>query len=446
MPATLQASPQKLDELPPDSELSALVQRVAASKQFRLSVRLRDFLLYVGKQSLKEGCPEIHEQDIGTKVFGRPETYDRSQDNIVRVNATELRKRIEVYFTGEGAEEPVVFEIPRGGYRAVFHRRAAVTLPAPDLPVEPGVGHEGSAEVHPAPPPPILRGWWTAVLGATAAVLGIVCLVLLLKLRDSGGAERSLARKPAVSALWATFLEPGREANIVLADASVSLSQDIAGQPMPLQDYLNHEYLRQLDGTELSADRRSDLEQVFHHNLVAFGDVAAAEQIMSLTGHPSNLHLTLSRFFSPDSLKRRSAVLIGGKKANPWVQLFDGEMAFSLDYDTRSFVANRHPRPGEQPMYYPTSDMNGLLGYSVVAFLPNLSHSGDVLILAGTDSDATTAAAEFVTSDEQLSRLRSLLGGGKRFPYFEVLLKTSRLSGTSLNAEPLAFRTYPALK
>ena len=29
------------------------------------------------------------------------------------------------------------------------------------------------------------------------------------------------------------------------------------------------------------------------------------------------------------------------------------------------------------------------------------------------------------------------------FPYFEVLLKTSRLSGTSLSAEMLAYRTYP---
>src|ERR1039458_10139388 len=76
----------------------ALIERVAASEQFSRSVRLRDFLLYVGRQSLKEGCPEIHEQEIGAKVFGRPASYDRGSDNIVRVNATELRKRIELYF------------------------------------------------------------------------------------------------------------------------------------------------------------------------------------------------------------------------------------------------------------------------------------------------------------------------------------------------------------
>src|SRR5580658_6231876 len=106
-------------------ERRALIERVAAGEQFSRSARLRDFLLYVGRQSLKEGCPEIHEQEIGAKVFGRPISYDRSADNIVRVNATELRKRIESYFESNAAHEPLVFEIPRGAYRLVFRRRPA---------------------------------------------------------------------------------------------------------------------------------------------------------------------------------------------------------------------------------------------------------------------------------------------------------------------------------
>ena len=124
---TLAENPAMSDTEPPPSieDRRALIERVAASEQFSRSTRLRDFLLYVGKQSLKEGCPEIHEQEIGARVFGRPASYDRSADNIVRVNATELRKRIESYFESKGANEPLVFEIPRGAYRLVFHRRLA---------------------------------------------------------------------------------------------------------------------------------------------------------------------------------------------------------------------------------------------------------------------------------------------------------------------------------
>jgi hypothetical protein len=125
--ATLAENPALGDAegLPTIEERRALIERVAASEQFSRSTRLRDFLLYVGKQSLKEGCPEIHEQEIGARVFGRPASYDRSADNIVRVNATELRKRIESYFESTGVNEPLLFEIPRGGYRLVFRRRLA---------------------------------------------------------------------------------------------------------------------------------------------------------------------------------------------------------------------------------------------------------------------------------------------------------------------------------
>src|ERR1700678_1960743 len=110
-------------DLPTVDERRALIDRVAGSHHFSRSARLRDFLLYVGRQSLKEGCPEIHEQEIGARVFGRSASYDRSQDNIVRVNATELRKRIELYFATEGADEPLVLDIPRGAYKPIFHRR-----------------------------------------------------------------------------------------------------------------------------------------------------------------------------------------------------------------------------------------------------------------------------------------------------------------------------------
>ena len=76
--------------------------------------------------------------------------------------------------------------------------------------------------------------------------------------------------------------------------------------------------------------------------------------------------------------------------------------------------------------------------------MPNPSHTGNVIILAGTDSDATGAAAAFLTNEEQMEMLRKTLHAD-RFPYFEVLLKTSRLSGTFFNAELIAYRAYPNL-
>ena len=89
----------------PDEEIDPavcwkLVERAAASDSLKRATRLREFLFYVAAKSLKEGRTELHEQEIGHDVFGRNESYDTSQDNIVRVSATELRKRINSFFEG----------------------------------------------------------------------------------------------------------------------------------------------------------------------------------------------------------------------------------------------------------------------------------------------------------------------------------------------------------
>src|SRR5450756_504337 len=173
------AVPEAGDEELSVDERLALIERVASSSHFKRSARLRDFLLYVGTQSLKEGCAEIHEQEIGANVFGRSLSYDRSQDNIVRVNATELRKRIELYFAEEGADESLLLEIPRGSYKPVFRRRVPVLQGLPTL-----AGDVGTLEMERVLPE-IARAvdleprrpgslWWAVLCG----VLAISCLVL----------------------------------------------------------------------------------------------------------------------------------------------------------------------------------------------------------------------------------------------------------------------------
>jgi hypothetical protein len=441
------------------AERRALIERVAASEHFRRSARLRTFLLYVGLQSLKETCVEIHEQEVGAKVFGRAASYDRSQDNIVRVNATELRKRIDAYFLSEGAHERLIFEIPRGGYKPVFRWRE----PSQDMPLSfAGTQPRTEAAVEHVPlGMPIAReenSWsvarWSVARWSLAEwiwpvlclFLAAVCLLLALQnrvLRAHLPRYNQWEQEPAVAALWTDFIHGQRQTDVVLPDASVSIGEEILGQHMSLADYLNHQYTLPANGPGVSGDRRADVKAVFEHNLVAFGDFRAAQQIQSLDPAGSALHLTFSRFFTADSLKDHNAILIGGKKADPWVRMFDEGLNFSLDYDdahSRGFITNRHPQPGEQAFYSTSMDPNGLVGYTAVAYVPNPSDTGNVIILAGTDSDATSAAAEFMTSEEQLGKLLNTLHAS-RFPYFEILLKTSRLSGTSFNAELIAYRT-----
>ena len=440
---------QEAEDQPSVEERRALIERVAASEHFIRAARLRDFLLYVGKHSFKDSSPEIHEQEIGARVFGRPETYDTSQDNIVRVNATELRKRIELYFATEGAHEPLIIEIPRGGYKPIFHRRLPGAKDQPARSLEEfsaGVSSphdtETGAEKH------LYRHISKILWPAACLLLAIACSVLFQQDRMMRKALYPWEGKPAVAAFWGDFLQNNQQTDIVLPDDSASVVEDITHRPVSLGDYLSREYMRQIQSSDISADRKEDLYQIFNHNLVTFGGVRAAQQILAEIPAQYPRYLTLTRYYTADEIKRDNVVLIGGKKSNPWDHLFDDKVNFVTDYDDeheRPFVRNLNPKSGEQAIYLASSEPNTFVAYSVIAYLPNPSRTGNVIILAGTDSDSTGAAAEFLTSEEQLEKFRNTLHTD-RFPYFEVLLKTSRLSGTSFNAGVVAYRTYPGLR
>jgi hypothetical protein len=426
-------------------ERRQLIERIASSAHFRRSARLRDFLLYVGGQSLKEGRAEIHEQEIGAKVFERAPSYDPSQDNIVRVNATELRKRIDLYFATDGAREPLVLKIPRGGYRPVFHWRAPDDIIPPTPPTEiaraEGISNAPTVAERSTGSRAAYLGW-----AGVAIVLAVVCAVLLkqnLALRSSSA---RWAGRPTVEALWKDFVKGQQEVDIVLPDASVTMSAEITHQSMMLSDYLEHNYINQQEAASLSRDRVSDLTDIFSHNLVTIGDFHAAQQILALPPIAPSLRLVLARFYTADSIKRNSFVLLGGRKANPWMGLFEDLLNFRLAFDPQhneAFVTNRHPQRGEMSSYAAWTDANDVTtGYCVVGYLPNPNRTGNVIMLAGTDSDTTSAAAEFLTSETSLAKFRNTLKV-KKFPHFEVLLKTSRVSNTSLNTEVIAYRTYP---
>jgi hypothetical protein len=182
-------------------------------------------------------------------------------------------------------------------------------------------------------------------------------------------------------------------------------------------------------------------------NYGSIGDFRVAQRIGALDPLGSNIHLYAARDFEPSRVKQDNVILIGGRKSNPWVDLFADRLNFSVEYDPKSFVnfvRNRAPVAGEQAVYNSPPAPGPNSGYSVVAYLPN-DAGGKVLIVAGTGSEATEGAGEFLTSEDQLAAFQRLLHVST-LPYFEVLLKTTHLNGTPMNATIVAYRTYPGLK
>jgi hypothetical protein len=62
----------------------------------------------------------VKEYTIGSVVFGRGAEFSPRTDPIVRVQARNLRVRLERYYAGPGAQDPIRIELPKGTYVPVF--------------------------------------------------------------------------------------------------------------------------------------------------------------------------------------------------------------------------------------------------------------------------------------------------------------------------------------
>jgi len=111
---------------------SALTE-ILASPEFRASQKCQSFLRYVVEATLAGRQESLKERVIGADVFARAPGFETSGDSIVRVKATEVRRRLAKYYQ-DRPEGGVRIELPTGSYVPVFHWEDITETPATPLP------------------------------------------------------------------------------------------------------------------------------------------------------------------------------------------------------------------------------------------------------------------------------------------------------------------------
>ena len=104
------------------------LDRMLASATFRQVGRLKRFLSFIVGETLLGRGDQLKEYVIGVQVFDKDSSFDPRADPIVRVQARRLRVRLLRYYREEGGADPIVIELPKGGYTPVFKTRE--TIPA----------------------------------------------------------------------------------------------------------------------------------------------------------------------------------------------------------------------------------------------------------------------------------------------------------------------------
>jgi hypothetical protein len=421
-----------------------LVSRIVASPTFTRSERLSTLLTYVCDMTLKGREGELNEQRIGHAVFGRSLDYDSSIDGIVRTQASRLRQRLDLYFEQEGAEEPIRLVIPKGGYVPIFVPRQTAeesqsSTRQPQA-VSPATAPLPEATTHAVFSKFKLLPWMLCVLLAAT----LIALLLRNHVRAAASSGNMLSHP-----LWSQIFLPGHVTLEVPGDSGLVLSHVFDERSIPLLEYLSGDYRTTSADSSvhpLSVGMRELRAEISGRRYTSIVDLEAAVQLgqMAQAVH-SSLQVRYARDVRPNDLKNGNAILIGAFEANPWVELFERNMNFTLnnDYTARVFsVMNRSPRGDEPKRWDSIRDDPQHQVYGVVAFLPNLAANGNVLLIEGTSMAGTEAAWDFVSDDSDLLPfLEGIRRPDGRIPHFELLLGTQNMSSSAGRTSVISWRT-----
>jgi hypothetical protein len=436
---------QPASQAPSKAEVRETVRRILTSRHFINAPTKQRFLQLICESYLNGRASELNEYMIGCELYDRDESYNPALDPIVRVGAHGLRKRLEAYYKGEGKDDEIILEIPHGSYAPSFIRRVAEEVSSE--PANTASGPQGSGA--------FIEKHSKTLLNLLVIVLMIVTLTLAYsntQLRNQYKASaQSRELNGVYESTWSAFLKDTGPALLVLGNPSVyrfwhptdpaALSKMRVGlsseQAKSMGDTLGRE---RLVFTNLSTPQL----MLAYDEYACMGETIGLYRIAGLFNKiGKNLVLKQSRGLVNEDLKNHNAILLGSGWVKEW--LGNAPIRECFTAGPAATLSNQNLLPGDEREYVAKYDeQTGKLieDYAIIAVKPGISERKTVMIVAGTRSEGTQAAVEYLTDEHYLAdlneRFNRTIGA---FPkYFQVLLKVSVDNGVPTNISVVRVR------
>lgn len=365
--------------------IRAQVERILQNKNLRLSEVQRRLFSYLADKSLSGKADELKEYTLGLDAFGKPPSYDPRQESVVRMHVARLRQKLADYYRIEGVNDPILVDLPKGGFKVTFLPRS----PAPQIP-------GGVIEA-------LLGRWRRPEAVLAAALLALVAGALYFAARpvkaQRTGSESVAALSPELEQLWSPLLASNRP--LVVCIATPAHGDSGAG-------------------------------------------TASGAFLLGQFLAPHKLHVLLTRgdLLSMPEIAMDNVVFIGPVAGNRQLEAVPVDQQIVLEPDG---IRNLNPRPGE-PEFLPdrasgnSPDVEE--SHALVSHIPGLYGNGDILYLSGNRISSVLAAVQALT-DPVLARtlvakMKTSTGGVPR--YYQLVLQVKSMDDMPVDISYLFHR------
>lgn len=433
---------------------------------FKGSHRSAQFLKYIVDQAIAGHFESLKERVIGVELFGRSTSYDTSDDAIVRVTASDVRKRLLQHYGKYGSTSGYRISLPSGSYIPEITR----CTPSEESTADGIATHRETGTLH----GPVGTDRDRSQATASAALVAehspadgqlpgvnrfrwlLVCILILISVVTlSAVAWRRASRtavEPQNSPLWSALFNSAHATHLITSDPNIVVVQEITGSELTVSDYANHKYIP--DPNTLTP------EQVRFTHMILWGDNSSAALDPPITAsiaelaqtHAKKLEVRAARSIQLTDLKTDdNFIFLGSPRSDPWSALFSEELDFRFTFDkatAQEVIVNTHPRAHELSSYVPTA-LGWATGqsFAIIAFIQNLDQDGQVLLLAGASGEGTEAAGKLITDVPRLTATLQKCGMEPSTPlrHFEILMRVNTMAGSPNSSDVVACHILPGV-
>ncbi|HLK50559.1 MAG TPA: hypothetical protein VKT49_20605 [Bryobacteraceae bacterium] len=389
---------------PPWSEeaVREALSRVLASHEFRTSKRSQDFLRYIVEHTLNGQAEFLKERTIGIEVFGRSTGYDPSEDATVRVKASEVRKRLGLYYSDEGLHDRVRIELPLGAYVPEF-RAAPVAVP----PSEPSRVSEPPAAPAEQPPRAVRVHIGPRLVGLAALLCFLAAGVIWWRGRPGN---------TLLDQLWAPVLTGNTPVLLSAAYVPVyRLNPDTNPSPQPK------------DFVELT------------DQFVGGGDLVAISKLSAMLAREGRAYrLKVGNDLSFEDLRNGPAILVGYSYTR-WREI-SREMRYFIDTTRQPIGITDNGNPTQWSLPNLPADRHTGEDYAIVTRVFHPDTHAMLVEVAGITQYGTEAAADLITQPELLAEALHGAPAGWQKKNLELVLHVKVISGSP--SSPKVVATY----
>jgi hypothetical protein len=402
---------QAAEIVSPEARRAALEQ-VLGSRTFDRSDQLKAFLRFVCESEMAGRGSQLNEYQIGVDVLGRPADYQPAEDAIVRNRAYTLRRKLEEYYSHENPGARVRIEIPRGGYAPRFFVEEEHPEPRPP------------DSTPPAPKRTRHTGLWWMAVGAILASLAW----WLIRGPDPVAPVLREAWGPLVARTSHTMVHVSAPLHLFVRPNPTRVPGDRPEVDRPVL----RDWYRQFP----SLPPAEELYLRPTPNSLLWGDAAgmvAVSRVLSAGGVA--WEVAPARVAGEPILRRRNAILFGRPEYSRVAAKLLQNTPLTVEFHSglREYgVQDRQSGEWWLPKYVANDEAEVV--YGLVTVLASEGSPGGehrTVLLTGTNSAGTQAAAEFFCSAREMAALKERLGG---FPAaYQVVVRATASATIALD-------------